>query len=266
MALSPRRVILHADDFGFDEDSTAATIECFSLKMLTSATIMAAMPASSRAIAFAREHPECSFGVHLVYVDGEHERPLCDAAQLPTLTTPEGRFLPTRELRKRAMLGRILIADVARETEAQLGRLRDCGVPLSHADSHGHTHKLAPMRRALEMVLPRFGIRRVRTAQNIFGSASSVRATRWLGKYWAKQIRRRWLSTDDFYMSSSEDEVLSEIQLDAMLRSSGVLEAGFHPGSRESWRAAERRELQRFSHVCRERGIKLITWNDIGDQ
>ena len=264
MPKSSRKVILHADDFGFNDDTTAATIECFNDGLLTSATIMAAMPATQAAVAFAKAHPEFSFGAHLVFVDGEHEHPLCDPAQLPTLTTHEGRFLPTRELRKRALLGKISTDDVARETEAQLSLLRDCGVPLSHVDSHGHTHKLGPMRRALDKVLPRFGIMRVRTAQNVFASPSPFRATRWMGKYWDREIRKHWLTTDDFYMMSSENERLSRAQLDAMLLRNGVLEAGFHPGSLETWRVAEQSALQHFGNACRERGLQLITWNETG--
>jgi chitin disaccharide deacetylase len=256
-----RRVILHADDFGLNEDATDATIACFDGGTLTSATIMANMPATARAAAYAGTHPEFSFGAHLVYVD---ERPICDAAKIPTLVTGDGRFLPTPELRKRAMLGRISVEDVARETEAQLGRLRDLGVPLSHVDSHGHTHKLAPIRHALEVVLPRFGIRRVRTAQNVFAEQSLFRATRWLGHYWDKRIRQHWCTTDDFYMTSHEHEVLSDRQLDAMLGGEGVLEAGFHPGTIESWRAAEKLAVERFREACRKRGVPLITWNDVG--
>lgn len=262
MPKSFRKVILHADDFGFNDDTTAATIACFKDGLLTSATIMAAMPATKPAIAFARAHPEFSFGAHLVFVD---ERPLLDPAQLPTLTDREGRFLPTRELRKRALLGKISIEDVEREMEAQLGLLRDCGVPLSHVDSHGHTHKLGTILRAFETVLPRFGIKRVRTAQNLFASPSLFRASRWMGRYWDSQIRRRWLTTDDFYMMSSENETLSQAQLDAMLLRGGVLEAGFHPGSSEAWRATEQSVLERFRNACRERGAQLITWNETGD-
>lgn len=265
MAKSSRRVILHADDFGFDDNTTAATITCFRGGLLTSATIMAAMPATETAVAFAKAHSEFSFGAHLVFVDGEHEHPVCDPAQLPTLTTPEGRFLPTQELRKRALLGKISIDDVVRETQAQLSLLRDWGVPLSHVDSHGHTHKLGPMRRALDKVLPSFGIMRVRTAQNVFASPSLFRATRWMGKYWDREIRKRWVTSDDFYMMSSENETLSQAQLDAMLLRDGILEAGFHPGSSERWRAAEQSALQHFKDACRERGVQLITWNETGN-
>jgi len=257
-----RRVILHADDFGFDDDATDATIRCFGEGTLTSATIMANMPASERAASYARAHSEFSFGAHLVYVD---ERPVCDAAKIATLVSSDGSFLPTPELRKRALLGRISEEDVIRETEAQLGRLRDFGIPLSHVDSHGHTHKLAPMRRAFARVLPRFGIERVRTAQSLFASKSLLRPTRWLGRYWDWQIRRRWKTTDDFYMMSSKDEMLTDRQFDTIVDGNGVVEAGFHPGTIESWRAAERDALERFVEACRGRGAALITWNDVGN-
>jgi len=41
---------------------------------------------------------------------------------------------------------------------AQLGRIRDLGVAISHVDSHGHLHKFKPFCAALKEVLPRHGI------------------------------------------------------------------------------------------------------------
>ena len=48
------RLVLNADDFGYSDDTEEATNECFECSALTSATIMPAMPAAARAIAFAR--------------------------------------------------------------------------------------------------------------------------------------------------------------------------------------------------------------------
>ena len=61
------RLILNADDFGYDDDTVEATIECFRASALTSATIMLGMPATPGALEFARENPELDFGVHLVF-------------------------------------------------------------------------------------------------------------------------------------------------------------------------------------------------------
>ena len=49
------KVILHADDFGFNEETTRATIECFERGVLTSATIMVNCEASEMAIDYAKK-------------------------------------------------------------------------------------------------------------------------------------------------------------------------------------------------------------------
>ncbi|MGD0966488.1 MAG: ChbG/HpnK family deacetylase, partial [Candidatus Acidiferrales bacterium] len=250
------KVIRHADDFGYDADTTVTTIDCFRRGLLTSASIMAKMPATQPAIAFAKAHPEFSFGAHLVYVDGEHERPLCDPRELTSITDGEGRFLQTNVLRKKAILGNVQVADVARETEAQLAALRDCGVDLSHVDAHGHIHKLAPVRQALALVLPRFGIRRVRSVQNVFFSRRFGSATYWLGAYWERDIRKRWCTTEFFYMIPAFEEDGWWNRLDALFERPGTMEVGFHPGTTEPWRVRELRVVEAFTQACHARGVQ----------
>lgn len=45
------RIILSADDFGFSDHTVERTIACFDAGVLTSASIMANMPATERAAA-----------------------------------------------------------------------------------------------------------------------------------------------------------------------------------------------------------------------
>src|SRR5437764_692006 len=104
------RIILNADDFGRDDDTVDATIDCFQRGLLTGATIMPAMPATNRAVEFALAHPQFSFGVHLTYVretENALERPLCDPAAVADLADADGRFLHSDVIRKKAMLGKI---------------------------------------------------------------------------------------------------------------------------------------------------------------
>ena len=96
------KVILHADDFGYDKDTLEATIDCFEKGALTSCTVMVNCEAAEEAFAYARKHPEFSYGVHLTYVDGL--KPVLSAKEIPSLVDENGLFLLSNIVRKRAMM------------------------------------------------------------------------------------------------------------------------------------------------------------------
>jgi predicted glycoside hydrolase/deacetylase ChbG (UPF0249 family) len=257
------RVIINADDFGYDSDTAQATIECFGSGSLTSATLMANMPATSEAVAFARTNPQFSFGVHLTYSWTTMERPLCEPNTLPSLVGQNGYFLPSNRLRLAALLGRVSAAEIARETGEQLAFIRDQGVQISHVDSHGHLHKFAPFQEGLRRVLPTFGIRRVRCVQNMYVHSPFSRPTFWLSPLWSRRIRRDFTTTDYMFMPKGPGDSGWPMVISRTLRRQGVLEVGIHPGFQEEWRHHDAVAAQRFASFCRSKGSQLITWNDI---
>lgn len=257
------RIVLNADDFGYSDDTVQATIECFERQALTSATLMARMPATGQALAYARAHPQFSFGVHLTFVSDGLERPLCSPAEVPDLVEPNGLFRGSNTVRLLGLLRRLPVAQIEREMTAQLAFLRDHGIPISHVDSHGHTHKFAPFREALGRVLPRFGIRRVRNVQDRYLRRPVRSPTYWLGWAWRRALMGRFTTTEHFYMPSSAGDTDWAGPLLRGLRGAS-LEIGVHPGSAEPWRAEERRAVEEFARRAREAGHALITWNDVG--
>src|SRR6476659_6135506 len=162
------QLIVNADDFGQSDDTVDATVECFEAGAVTSATVMPGMPATERALEFARAHPELGFGVHLTLCADPLFRPLSEPALVPSLVRADGTLLSTREVRLKAMLGRLVPQELEREIEAQVRVVVEAGIPVTHVDSHRHLHKFQPVRRALETVLPRLGIRRVRAVQDVY--------------------------------------------------------------------------------------------------
>lgn len=256
------RIVLSADDFGFSQDTVDATIECLEAGALSSASIMANMPATDAALAYARAHPEKSWGVHLTWVSDGPEFPLSPPADIPQLVTPEGRFIGSNNARVRGLLRMLDEAQIERETERQLARVADAGVRLTHVDSHGHLHKFAPFRHALARVLPRFGIRRVRTVQDVYLRRPLKSPTYWLGGWWRWRLAARFASTDHFYMpASAGDERWGEALL-AVVRS-GTLEVGVHPGRAIAWQDAERRDVLAFAALARSRGIDIVGWGQL---
>jgi predicted glycoside hydrolase/deacetylase ChbG (UPF0249 family) len=244
-----------------DRETVEATIECFERGALTSATIMPNMPATEAAVAFALNHPEFSFGVHLTFVGRGEERPLSDPTQVPALVTEQGCFPASQSVRLRAMARRLPIDQIEREMEAQLGRLRDMGLTLSHVDSHCHIHKFAPFMTAMERVLPRFGISKVRAAQDWYISRQFGSPTYWYGRVWKRRIQRRFRTTDHFFMPANTSDSNSIETLISRV-GTGTVEVGGHPG-RAGWRQVEGGALERFSALASSSGHSLISWNDV---
>lgn len=260
------RVITNADDFGMNDELVEATIECFERGSLTSATIMPRMPGTEKAVAYARSRPDLSFGVHLTFVCDTVEAPISDAASLPTLVGPDGRFLPSNRVRVMGLRNRIPVDEIARETEAQVRSLLDRGIRISHVDSHGHLHKFRPFRRALALVLPGLGVRRVRSAQDVYLKRPLKSFNYWYGKVWRMKLRAAFETTDHFYMPSSTwDTNWGEPLLKVMRGLSGsTIEVGVHPGFSESWRSDERTSLHAFADAARREGHAIIGWNALG--
>ena len=259
------RLILHADDFGASPDTVRATIECFELGILTSASIMAGMPATGQATAFARAHPELDFGVHLTFVGDESERPLSPSPEVAALVRPDGRFRSTRELRLRALLHRLRVEEIERETVRQVEAIAGAGVEITHVDSHRHMHKLPSFRMALERVLPRLGIRRVRAIQDVYLKRPVTSPTYWLGPVWQRRLNRSFATTDHFYMPTSRGDTGWERPLLAIaerLRGT-TMEVGVHPGY-DSWHEGERASLAAFADLALAGGHAFVTWKDVG--
>jgi predicted glycoside hydrolase/deacetylase ChbG (UPF0249 family) len=261
------RIVVNADDFGGSADTVEATIACFERGALTSATIMPNMPATDRAVEYARAHPEFSFGVHLTLTGDGRERPLSPPGEIAGLVGRGGALLPTRTVRVRAVTGRLSPEEIAREIEAQIEHVRGRGVPVSHVDSHRHVHKLAPFRTALSRALPRLGIRRVRSAQDVWLRSPLLQATYWWGPRWRRALAGKFVTTDHFYMpSSAGDTGWAEPLLEHVRRLPGrTLEVGVHPGTEEEWRADEQRSVAQFARRAREEGHELAAWTEIGD-
>lgn len=258
-------VILNADDFGISADTTEAIVAGLERGQLTSVSVMTSAPDTERALEYAAAHPEHSYGVHLTFVGDGDERPLCDPAAIPALVDSEGRLRRTRDVRLAALRRQIPVEQIALEMRAQIARLADCGVPVAHVDSHRHLHKFAPFRAALRQVLPSFGIRRVRTVQDVYLRKPLTSPTFYLGKAWRRDLVRSFRTTDHLYAPASAGDVGWDEPLLALLeRLPGrTIEICVHPGSEEEWRRREQEALAAFAAKAPERGHALVAWRDL---
>lgn len=166
-----RRLILNADDFGLTPGVNLAVEELCAAQALTSATLMARGAAFEGAVAIAKRQPSLGVGCHVVLVDGS---PVSAPDKVPTLIGPDGKnFHATLGGFVRALVRhRIDAADIEREADAQIAKLRDAGVGVTHIDTHKHTHMFPAVLRPLLRVADEHRIAAIR---NPFEPAWSLR-------------------------------------------------------------------------------------------
>lgn len=175
------RIILNCDDLGASQTVNDSIFALMAARRVTSATLLANGPAIEDAVARVGQFPECSFGIHLNIAEF---RPLSGHPGLSPLLDDKGELAPRiREIH----LSKSVQDGVFAEWCAQIERALVLGVPISHLDSHGHTHNTPGLFRVLKNVQRRFSIRKVRITQNMFGLSErksvKLRAAKGLWNY-----------------------------------------------------------------------------------
>ncbi|OGK11547.1 MAG: hypothetical protein A2Y63_03980 [Candidatus Riflebacteria bacterium RBG_13_59_9] len=130
------KVVFNADDYGSHPQISQGILQAMRHGAVRSTTVLANL-VSDEELAWLRQVAEVSVGVHLNLTTGT---PLTDfpAACLD----PEGRFSRRVLFAPEAMP--VLEADVVRgELLAQIERVENAGLAISHLDSHHHVHGFA---------------------------------------------------------------------------------------------------------------------------
>jgi len=155
-----RLLVINGDDFGLTRGVNAGMLDAHRDGVLTSVSLFANAPATGDAITIAHATPSLGVGCHLTLVDGT---PTLPASDVPSLVTSDGQFRPTWGAFIRAcLLRRISLDEVRRELIAQITRLQDAGITLTHLDSHKHVHTYPPIFRIVAELATRFRVPAVR--------------------------------------------------------------------------------------------------------
>ncbi len=162
------RLIVNADDLGLTRGVNRAILRSQAEGIVTSATLMANVPAFSDAVSQLHALPayqarKLGIGCHLVFVDGA---PLTPPESIPTLLDPRA---PAPAFRKKlwkfalaSARGHISSSDVETEASAQIGKLLAAGVSVSHVDCHKHAHMFPSVLEGVLRAAAAHGIRAIR--------------------------------------------------------------------------------------------------------
>ena len=237
-ALSPARLIVNADDFGFTRDVNAGIVASHREGILTSTTVMATGAAFEDAVRLAKENSSLDIGCHLVLVQGEGM-----PQSIPELLWA----LATRRI------------DAYAEFSRQVRKILNAGLQPTHLDTHKHTHLAPPVYAAVLRISREFGIPWVRRRIVGWTSSSGIRTT-------------------DHFLGFRATGRLDTPTLAALIRilPNGLTELMCHPGflTQELQTAATRLKESRVieyqalispavRQALKDRGARLVSYRDL---
>lgn len=289
-----RKLIVNADDFGYSREVTDGIVHAHRNGIVTSTTLMANMDAWEYAVSLAPQNPALSVGVHLTLTQG---RPILPPEQIPSLVDEAGHFQSYPDLVRRAWRFKMDTDEIVEELSAQVRRLEQAGLAISHADSHHHSTMYPQTYAAFLRVLRRHGLGRARSHQcwfyrdrlgNVPRRAVLKKNLRLLPKqiyYLLCDGRMRWFQkvrTPDRRYSFIR--LVTDLPFDFSTESwvrflqnmpPGISELATHPGyrhehpeDREEMRRQRVRELEFYSdprvrEACDELGVKLVNYYEV---
>jgi predicted glycoside hydrolase/deacetylase ChbG (UPF0249 family) len=195
--------------------------------------VLAVGAAFEDAAARLRDSPGLAVGAHLALV-GE-DRPLLSAREIPTLVDRDGRFpLSYRTVVARGMAHRLDPDDVRREFRAQLERVAGIGVPLTHLDTHQHTHLWPAVAGVVVDLARENGVGSVRLPTSR-GRGPVGAGVRLLASRLRTRLRRAGLTTTADYAGLDESGALDTARFAATLQvladhGAASAEVNTHPG------------------------------------
>ena len=248
-----KRLIINADDLGYDNGVVRAILDLHRAGLITSTSCMTNMPAWHLAAAYLREHPDLGAGVHLVMNDG---RPVLPAAQVPALVNADGRFLDDGQILRSLRPG--TTRQLRAEFRAQIERfIADVGRPPDHLDNHCAISYVRPDRFKVTLELAReYGLPiRAPFGDDLEEQVEMLAAhnnlppwlVRWMGARYRSRvdragIRRPHTFIQHFSMPGHRTPEYLLAVLDG-LRDGWVSELLVHPGYDGDWREGDLRAL-----------------------
>ncbi|OGU15980.1 MAG: hydrolase [Geobacteraceae bacterium GWC2_53_11] len=184
-----KRLIITADDFGLSGGVNRAVEQGWRDGLLTCASIMSGAAAFGEAVKIARRNPGLQVGLHLTLVQG---RAVLPPGDIPGLVDKDGNFSNNPVAAGfRYFMDRGLYCQLKREIEAQIVKVLDAGIPLTHIDGHLNIHLHPTLFRILVELMPRYGITTFRLARERLAENLRFDRERRFGKTIETYIFRR---------------------------------------------------------------------------
>ena len=183
-----RRLIINADDFGLTAGVNRAIVEAHEARGRYFSYIDGQRPGLCGRDRSGAIPPRLGVGCHIVLVDGA---PLLDQTAVRSSGGSRGNRAGVPHFREGiarfgalALLGRLSENEIEAEATAQIRKLQAAGIPVTHLDSHKHTHLFPRVLRPLLRAAASCGVKAIRNPfERIQGSQLAASPSLW----------RRWI-------------------------------------------------------------------------
>ncbi|HXX01111.1 MAG TPA: ChbG/HpnK family deacetylase [Candidatus Acidoferrales bacterium] len=291
-----KNLIVNADDLGWTEGVNRGIAESHRKGLVTSTSLLANGPAFASALAVAAANPELGVGVHLNLSDGV---PTAKPNEVPGLLNASGELEggPESLLLRIASRG-LELAQVEREWDAQIRKVRDAGINPTHLDGHKHVQMLPGLFEIALRLAKKHSIRAIRVAHEesklrtllssgreqkpgaVLKQGVQARGLKLLARDAREMADHSGLVTTDYFCGIAQTGFLTNEGVERLLKNlpDGSTELMCHPGyadeelRRTSTRLQESRqtELQiltdsRIRKLVATQGIRLISYQLMGE-
>ncbi|MBI4852800.1 MAG: ChbG/HpnK family deacetylase [Acidobacteria bacterium] len=191
-------LIVNADDYGQATGINIGIIEGHLRGIITSTTIMASGRALNDGLARLKDTPNLGLGCHLVLIG---EEPVAKASQIRSLVNSKGEFPKTlTDFMWLMTSGQAKYSEIVTELRAQLDKLFNLGLTISHCDSHKHSHAHPKVLDAVIQVVEEYKINYIRKP---FEKCKIKQLRQMFGKYPSLDISKKYLLSRmlDYYHS-----------------------------------------------------------------
>lgn len=280
-----RKLIVNADDFGRHVLINDAVIQGHVEGCITSATLMPSAAAFDDAVTKAAAHPSLGVGVHLTLIG---EKPLLPPEQIPSLVDENGQLAEKYpQFMARFFKGAVSLKEVRAELAAQIQKVVDSGLRITHIDSHQHLHLLPGIIDIALELAAAHQIKAVRIPSVPLGFTGGYSCTPgqfvgrsgliFLAALARRKARQRGFRTPDHFFGIVAGGGLREESFLEILRKlpAGSTEIMIHPGTDNQalaaacgWAHQFEEELQtalssQAKTLLKERQITLASFRDI---
>jgi chitin disaccharide deacetylase len=268
-----RKLIIVADDFGIGPDTDRGILETGLGGRLTATVMLVNTPSCEAAV-------ESWNDAGRPFVVGWHpnltlDAPILPAKDVPSLVQPDGRFWPLGAFLKRAVRGRLNVAEIAAELAAQHKRFIELiGHPPRVVNSHQHTSIFEPARSVLIDLLasqkgPKPYLRRVQEQKGLMLGVPGARIKRaflsHFGKQAAKAAEAKGLPGADWLIGITDPPCTADERFwTRWLRKvkGDFVELGCHPGYADKTLLVRDVPGKKYDLIRREHEMRQLLRDD----
>jgi predicted glycoside hydrolase/deacetylase ChbG (UPF0249 family) len=243
-----KNLIVNADDLGWTEGVNRGIAEAHRRGLVTSTSLLANGLAFASALAVRREQPELGIGVHLNLSDGP---PTAEASRVAALLNQAGQLEGGPESLLLRIAGRKLrLAEVEREWDAQIAKVKAAGISPTHLDGHKHVHMLPGLFEVALRLAKKHGVSAIRIAheesrlRRLLSSGAGrrngiqlkqglqARGLKLLARDARKMAERAGIASTDYFCGIAQTGMMNREGMERLLAGlpNGTTELMCHPG------------------------------------